>query len=93
MKRVTLDTAEPAVKEFIRDLPMDANGVEIELDGKVVCEILPPHSLSAAERAVLIARGRQLLKKAQSHQKTVPPRDVERFVRDAVDEVRGRHGK
>jgi len=88
MKRVTLDTAQAAVKEFIRDLPIDGDGVEIELDGKVVCEILPPHSLSAAERALLIARGRQLLEKAQSHPKTVPAHDVERFVQDAVAQFR-----
>jgi|GEM_PF-1506757 len=90
MKRVTLDTAQAAVKEFIRDLPIDGDGVEIELDGKVVCEILPPHSLSAAERAVLIARGRQLASQARERNKGLSARDAERLVREAVDEVRGR---
>ena len=42
MKRVGLDTAAKAVKQFIRNLQIDTEGAELELEGKVVCEILPP---------------------------------------------------
>ena len=48
MKRVSVDTASPAVKKFIRSLAIDANGVEVTLGGNVVCRIIPPAQLSDA---------------------------------------------
>ena len=90
MKRVGLDTAAKAVKQFIRNLQIDTEGVELELEGKVVCEILPPCSISPAARAALIARGRELAKRARDRNKGVPAGTIEREVRQAVDEVRQR---
>jgi len=90
VKRVSLDKAQKAVKQFIRDLPIDSEGVEIELDGKVVCEVLPPHAVTPAERTALIARGRELVQRARVQNKGVPAAVLEREVGDAVDEARRR---
>jgi hypothetical protein len=90
MKRVNLDQAQPAVKRFVRDLQIGAEGVELELDGKVVCEVVPPQTISPAERAALLLRGRELAQRARARNKGVRARVIEREVQQAVDEVRGR---
>ena len=90
MKRINIDAATSAVREFVRALSTEADGVELELDGKVVCEVLPAHSLSAAERAALIARGRELSRRARARNQGVPSRTIEREIGDAIDEVRRR---
>ena len=78
MKRVSVDTASPAVKKFIRSLALDANGVELALGGNVVCRIIPPAQLSDAEKADQLAQVRQLLGEARAHSKRVPPPVIER---------------
>ncbi len=44
MKRVDVDTASPELKKFLRSLMIDANGVEVILNGNVVCKIIRPNS-------------------------------------------------
>lgn len=90
MKRVSIDTAQAAVKSFVRSLPIEVEGVELELDGKVVCEVLPPHSISEAERSTLVARAKALGQKARQRNLGVPARVIEREARKAVEEVRAR---
>lgn len=90
MKRVSLDTATTAVKTFVRSLPIDTEGVELELDGRVLCEVLPPRSISPDERESLIVRARALADRARMRNKDVPARVIEREVRQAVNEVRRR---
>jgi hypothetical protein len=90
MKRVSVDTASPAVKKFIGSLALDANGVEVTLGGNVVCKIIPPGQLSDAEKEVQLAQVRQLLAEARAHSKRMPATIIERRIRDAVKTVRGR---
>ena len=51
MKRINVDKAPPSVKKFIRSLEVDANGVEVILDGNVVCKFVPPTQLTEMEKA------------------------------------------
>lgn len=88
MKRVNLDEAPAAVRTFIGNLPLDSDGVELEMEGEVVCEVLPPQAVTAAERAVLIARGRELAKRARERNKGVPAKVLEGEIEKAVAEVR-----
>ena len=88
MKRVSVDTASPAVKKFIRSLAIDANGVEVTLDGNVVCRIIPPGQLSDSEKAEQLAEVRQLLGDARANSKRIPATEVERNIRDALKTVR-----
>jgi hypothetical protein len=67
MKRVSVDTAAPAVKKFICSLAIDANGVEVTLGGNVVCRIIPPAQLSDAEKAAQLAEVRRLLREAHAN--------------------------
>jgi hypothetical protein len=90
MKRVKVDSAAPAVKEFLRGLPLTANGVELELGGRVIGKLIPPSALSEHEKAALIARGRELVKRARARNKGVPARVLQRDVDSAVREVRRR---
>ena len=88
MKRVNLDTATADVKAFVRGLPLDGDGVELELEGQVVCEVLPPQDVSPAQAAALIARAREIAARSRARNKGVPARVIERTVVDALDEVR-----
>jgi hypothetical protein len=88
MKRVNVDTASPAVKKFIRSLPLDANGVEVTLGGIVVCKIIPPRQLSDAEKAAQLDDVRQLLALARANSKRMPAPVIERKIRSALKTVR-----
>ena len=50
------------------------NGVEVELDGAVIGRLLPPASLSVAEQAALLTRGRELVRRARQKNKGAPAR-------------------
>lgn len=90
MKRVKLDSAPKAVKEFVRGLPVGGHGIELELNGHVVCKIIPPSQLSEEEKAALIKRGRELIQRARERNKGVPAKVLALEARQAVDEVRRR---
>jgi len=88
MKRVNVDTESLAVKRFIRSLAVDASGVEITLDGTVVCKVIPPGQLSDREKSVQLAKVRELLGAAREHSKRVPATVIERKIRNAIKTVR-----
>ncbi len=88
MTKISVDTAPPAVKKFIRSLAIDANGVEVTLGGNVVCKIIPPGQLSEAEKNTRFAEVRQLLGEARANSKRLPATVVERKIRNAVKAVR-----
>jgi hypothetical protein len=88
MKRVEVDTASPEVKKFLRSLAIDANGVEVTLDGTVVCKIIRPGQLSDAEKAAQLDDVRQLLGEARVNSKRMPAAVVERNIRNALKTVR-----
>jgi hypothetical protein len=90
MKRVSVDSAVESVKQFVRSLAVDVEGLELELDGKIVCEVVAPRSMSAAEHAVLIARVRQRAKKSREANADISPREVEQKIEQAVEQVRRR---
>ena len=90
MKRIKVDTAPPAVKQFLRKLPIAPTGVQLELAGKVIAQITAPTELSTTEKAAIVARGRELVKRARERNKDVSARVLEKGVRDAVRAVRGR---
>lgn len=90
MKRVKLDTAAPAVKEFVRGLRVGVDGVELELDGQVLYKLIPPSQLSEAEKEALLEKGRELVRRARERNKGVPAKVLAREARQAVDEVRRR---
>ena len=91
MQRVTIDDADLGVKEFIRSLPLQEGGVELELEGRVICSVVPPGSeLSEAEKAALLQRGRELVRRSRRRNLGVPEQLIEEEVARAVDEVRGR---
>jgi hypothetical protein len=89
MKRLKVDTAAPAVKEFFKSLSIDGNGVGIELGGDLVCKIIPPSQLSEAEKAAHLADVRDLLRRSRERSKGVSARVIERDIRAAIATVRG----
>src|SRR5262245_6169111 len=90
MKRINVDNAAPAVKEFLRRLPLSANGVELELGGRIIGKLIPPSELSQGEKAALMARGKELVQRARQRNRGVSARALQREVDDAVNEVRRR---
>jgi hypothetical protein len=88
MKRVSVDTALPEVKKFIRSLPIDANGVEVTLGGNVVCKIIPAGQLSDAQKAAQLGVVRQLLREARANSQRMPATVVEHNIRNALKTVR-----
>ena len=90
VKRVSLDAEKPEVRRFIRNLPIEADGVELELNGRVVCKVVPSLHFSEAEKEALVRERWELIRRAQRRAKGLPPKIIEREVQEAVDEVRGR---
>lgn len=88
MKHVKLDGEDERVKQFIRNLAIDSEGVELELEGRAICQVLPP--LETAEKAAILERGRELVRRARQRNQGVPSRVLDREVRDTVKEVRRR---
>ena len=90
MHRVNLDVASRSVRDFFHGLPVDSEGVEIEVGGEVRYKVIPPNQLSEAEKKKLIEDAQGILRRSQERNKGVPARVIEREIRDAIDEVRGR---
>jgi hypothetical protein len=90
MKRVKLDKADRSVQRFFRSLPEDQDGVELELNGRVLCKVIPPLQFSDAEKAALVQGARELVRRARERNRGVPARVLDREVREAVKGVRGR---
>jgi hypothetical protein len=90
MKRLKVDRAAPSVRKFLRSLSIDANGIEIELGGKLVCKIVPPAQLSDAEKTANLAQVRDLLRRSQKRSQHASPRAIERDIRQALATVRGK---
>jgi hypothetical protein len=103
MKRVKLDKADRSVQKFFCSLPEDVDGVELgdgaredfvgvwELNGRVLCKVIPPLQFSDAEKAALVQGARELVRRARERNKGVPARVLEREVREAVKGIRSRH--
>lgn len=89
MTQISVDAAPPAVKKFIRSLPIHTNGVEVMLGGNVVCKIIPPGQLSDAEKSAQLADVRQLLGESRRNSQRVPAPEIERRIRGALNTVRG----
>ena len=90
MKRLKIDKAPLAVKTFLRGLVMDHEGLELELNGQLLCKIIPPMQFSEAEQQALVQQRWKLIRKARQRNKAVPARIIERDVREAVNLVRQR---
>ena len=90
MKRIKLDKAALAIKQFVRELPVAPNGVELEIAGKVIGTLIPPTGFAESDRAALIARGRELVKRARARNTGVSARTLEREIREAIAEIRER---
>ena len=90
MNRVSLDTADAAVKAFIQALSLKAEGVELESEGRVICTVVPPDVLSEPETAALLERARALVRRSRQRNQGVSDDVIEQEVGQAVDEVRRR---
>ena len=90
MKRLNVDAAAPQVKKFLRSLSIDANGIEVELGGEVLCKIVPPGQLSEAQKRAHLADVAKLLRRARERSARVSPSVIERDIRSALATVRGK---
>lgn len=88
MKRVPIDAAAANVKDFVRALPLDCGGVDLELEGRVICTVLPPDRPAVGDSLALIERGRELVRRSRERNRDVPAQTIEREVREAVEQVR-----
>jgi hypothetical protein len=90
MKHLSIDEHDEQIKEFVRSLPVEPEGVELELDGRVVCKVFAPHQLSDTERDAVLRRGWERIRMAGERNQDVPAKEIEREVQEAVNEVRMR---
>lgn len=93
MTRVDLDSLPHDVRAFVTGLPADAKAIELVSHGQVVWKLVRPGELSDAEKQVLLARGRDFVRDVRDRVKDIPAAVVKRKVKEAVDEVRRRHGQ
>jgi hypothetical protein len=90
MKHLNIDQEDERVKQFVRTLPLEPDGVDLALEGRVICTVVKPAQFTALEKQALIERGRELVRRARHGNKDVPVKVIEREVQQAVDEVRHR---
>lgn len=90
MKRIKLDKADEAVKKYFRSLRLGREGVEVVLDGAVLCKVIPAEQLTPAQAKALVEERWAMIREAQERNKGVPARVIEREVREAVETVRRR---
>jgi hypothetical protein len=62
----------------------------LELNGRVVCKVVPLQHLSESEKESLIKERWRLIRRAQRRNKGMPAKVIEREVQSALDEVRRR---
>ena len=89
MKQVKLDRADTAIQDFIRALPLNEGGVQLSIQGRVVCQVLPPLQPSGAEKRSVLKRGWELIRRAQQRNRRVPSRVINQEIRAAIKSVRG----
>jgi hypothetical protein len=90
MTRVKIDDAPHAVKHFISTMAVKSEGIELELNGRIVCRLYPPAQLSEEEKKALIDQRWHLIRQAQHRNRGVPALKIQREVRKAVEKVRRR---
>ena len=88
MQRLKIDQASLAVKRFVRSLPFDPEGVELELDGHVVCKVVAPNQLSESGKKAVLKAGWQQVRKTQERNRGVPAKVIQREIEKAVSDVR-----
>jgi hypothetical protein len=90
MNRICLDSESADIKRFIHKLPIAGEGVELELNGKIVCKVIPSTMFSDAEKKSLVENRWKIIQRAQKRTKGLPPKVIEREIERAIDEVRQR---
>jgi hypothetical protein len=88
LMHVSLDRENELVKQFIRSLPLASEAIDLELDGQVICKVVPPTDDS--EQRTMIERGRELVRRARERNRDEPSKVIEREVCEAVRDVRSR---
>jgi hypothetical protein len=92
MKRVTLDEANSAIKDFVCALPLETGGVQLELDGRVVCTVVPPGECFGPDVPALVERARGMVRRSRERNAATSEETIEREVREAVEQVRRKNG-
>lgn len=90
MQRLKLDSQNAAIRQFVQKLRPKREGLELEFDGEVVCKVFPPDYQPPLDQANARERLRELMRKSQDRNMGVPARVIDREIREAIDEVRGR---
>ncbi len=90
MNKVCLDAESPEIKRFVRKLPIARGGIELELNGRIICKVVPSTVFSDAEKQALVEDRWKIIQRVQKRTKGLPPKVIEREIEQAVDEVRRR---
>jgi hypothetical protein len=88
MKRMTLDDASASVKEFVQGLPLESGGVQLELEGRVVCTVVPPGGTLALSAAVVLDQARGLVRRSRDRNLEASEETIQQEVHEAVEQVR-----
>jgi hypothetical protein len=88
MTHISLDQESDLIKQFVRSLPLESEGVALELEGRVICKVVPP--IAETDGLAFIERARELVRRARDRNRDVGSREIEREIQAAIDEVRQR---
>ena len=88
MPIVSLDKEPPDVQRFIQNLAVEGEGVDLEINGRIVCRLIPSAYSTEAEKLRLVQDRWVLMHRAQERNRNVPTDVLEREVQEAVNEVR-----
>jgi hypothetical protein len=89
MQRVVIDKEPSSIRDFIGNLAIGADGVELELHGRVVCRVFPA-AADDLDPEALVRHRWDLIHKAQQRTRDLSAREIENEIRTAIEEVRAR---
>lgn len=89
MHRVKID---PPLSEFLNRIPLSTDGVELEVDGQVVCTIFPPQGKQELEASIR-DKALEIMASCQKRNADVPRNVINREIREAISEVRRQERK
>ncbi len=90
MKHIAIEEQDERVQHFLQALSREAGGAMLVRAGQPLLRVLPAGALSESERDAVIARGRELVRRARERNRDIPAKEITRKVQLAIDEVRRR---
>ena len=89
--RIDVAAINMSVREFIHDLGVLREPVELVVEGAVVAKLIAPMEMSDAEKQRIVAEGLEIVEKARNNASRLSAGAIQTQVDKAVRKVRNPH--